>query len=478
MGETEQISETFAEMFRRHKGDPEIVDGRKSYVIRCKSGEVRMRLPLNRSAGVAIKAALPVEGEQTRAVGTVADPTDGQLMIEGTASSTSEDWYGTEMSPACLLGMQAQFNAGIGLYPSHGTWMQGLEWDDELGKTTEATIETMAQPPEGDDPEMGPGYCLRIKGGLDAENPKCQELGRRLSRGQKIGMSIGGWFTEVRYIMDEDEMEIERIIVEKVELDHLAIVRNPANPDCVDLKLLRSVASAALRAEKPQSRAVVPPAMSTREEPAAEPVAEAASEPVVEPVVDAVSTTEDPGNTESANTETEQTPSNEGANSENSDVAAERGTGEITNTTERQMDEAAVRKIVEEERAKAGLAEKELAELRASNANLRARLDQGERRGMQTLMQNHRRVNPSSFDGLCERSIKDLPHSAELVGIIRSRSKGLELVGRTKIAPGKDAEAFRSFCEDAPDFLREILGESGETGQLDEWRREMIALTA
>lgn len=461
----DQLRSTLVEMFSRHNVDPEIIGGRKTYLIRCKAGEFRARLPFHRTGGAA------GTGQNKRAVGVTKDATDGLLMIEGTASSTSEDWYGTEMSPSCLLGMQAQFNAGIGLFPSHGSWFAGLEWDEEMGRTTEANIETMAMPPEGDDGVMGPGYCLRIKGGLDAENPKCQELGRRLARGQKIGMSIGGWFTEVRYIMDEDEEEIERIIVEKVELDHLAIVRNPANPDCLDLKLLRSVASQAFRAKRaPEARAVpvaTPPAMSARsEEPATvEPVVEVEPPPTEEPAAE-VAPVEEPAPVVENSTET---PSN---NRRDPEIADDRSTGEIVNVTESQMTAEDIRALIQTELATRTKLEAEVQELRAKNANLESRAGQSVRKGMGAAVANHRTVSTSQMEQLCTRAKTEIPDCDGIVDMIRSRQRGLELVGRTKTS-GKDGEDFRAFCNDSPDFLREVLGEAGENGMLRQWRREM-----
>lgn len=564
----DELRTTLVELFNRHKVDPEIIDGRKTYLIRCKAGEFRARLPFHRSGGAA------GAGQNERAVGVSKEATDGLLMIEGTASSTSEDWYGTEMSPSCLLGMQAQFNLGIGLFPSHGSWFAGLEWDQEMGRTTEAAIETMAMPPDGEDPEMGPGYCLRIKGGLDAENPKCQDLARRLGKGQKIGMSIGGWFTEVRYIMDEDEEEIERIIVEKVELDHLAIVRNPANPDCLDLKLLRSVASQAFRAKRaPEARAVpaaTPPVLSTRsEEPAATepeirgttPFADLPTAPE-ETAWDWSTKNQDEILGESGDNwaaykkanfwmdpegdpktkacyklgfalmvdgklqavwngvsaamgalngarggvdipdadreavyghikkyykkfdkevpELKGTPAPETApetapaenNSADPGIADDRSTGEISNTTETQMTEADIRNLIQAELATRTKLETENAELRAKVLNLESRSNQSVRKGMGAAVANHRTVSTSVMEQLCTRAKTEIPDSDSICDLIRSRQRGLDLVGRTKTS-GKDGEDLRSFCNDAPDFLREILGEAGENGMLRQWRREM-----
>ncbi len=229
------FQEDLLKILRQRRGSPEKRDGKTVYTVRCRKGELRAILPFARAADGAVirneKGATP----ETRA----ADAAPSNVIsISGVASSTSEDWYGTQMSPACLLGMQEQFNRGVSVFPSHGSWFESMEWDSEMGRTVEATLEQM---PMMEKEGEGPGYCLRVKSDLRAKLPKCQELADRLEDGQKIGMSIGGWFTEIRYIYSEDEQELEAIIVESVELDHLAITRNPANPDSCDLSLLRSV---------------------------------------------------------------------------------------------------------------------------------------------------------------------------------------------------------------------------------------------
>jgi hypothetical protein len=76
-----------------------------------------------------------------------------------------------------------------------------------------------------------------------------RKLLNRLSAGQEIGQSIGGWFLQVRVISDEED-RIERVIVEDVELDHLAITRAPANPDSTGLYTLLSKLDGQLHTEK------------------------------------------------------------------------------------------------------------------------------------------------------------------------------------------------------------------------------------
>tara|TARA_R110001592_G_scaffold39314_4_gene129403 strand:- start:16871 stop:19684 length:2814 start_codon:yes stop_codon:yes gene_type:complete len=150
-------------------------------------------------------------------------------MIEGVASSTSIDSYGTEMSYECLMSMQSQFQAGVPLLPRHTSRSAGgmAEWDEVIGRTYEGEImqsDVLAAYTDGKQ------YTLNVRSRLYGDDKLARELVKRLRRGEPIGQSIGGWFDEVDVITNTDG-EIERVIVESVALDHLAITRAPANPD-------------------------------------------------------------------------------------------------------------------------------------------------------------------------------------------------------------------------------------------------------
>lgn len=169
-----------------------------------------------------------------------ADAGDGPGTVEGIASSTSRDWYGTEMSLQALETMAAQFKSGQGipLTETHGSWLSGAaEWDCVVGRSIDAVIARA----DVADPVM-PGeaqYTLTVSSELYAV-PKAIELAARLDAGQVIGQSIGGWFTELSVIYDEETGDLERIIILAVVLDHLAITRMPANPDAIGISKLRS----------------------------------------------------------------------------------------------------------------------------------------------------------------------------------------------------------------------------------------------
>lgn len=199
--------------------------------------------------------------------------------IKGTASSTSVDWYGTEMSRACLEDMAGQFRSGVELFPGHGSWLKPMEWDESMGRTSDGYVEKGETTEQADPAE--PGFMLTIEGMIRGTCEKADALYGRMERQDPTGLSIGGWFRDLR-IMRNDEGEVERVIIERVELDHLAITRNPANPDCYGLQLLRSAAVAGSRAkpatlpaEQPSARSA--PAPVTPESAAAEPAPKARS---------------------------------------------------------------------------------------------------------------------------------------------------------------------------------------------------------
>ncbi len=220
-------------------------EGKKVYTVRAARGLLPFSFALSMADGkVSNHKAFLGDVPQIRAAGEPGTAPDGKepsedVIVTGTASSTSVDWYGTEMSQACLLDMTGQFASGVDVMPSHGGGFFGtpLSWDDTMGRTTAGDVSTAAVAEPADSVEQG--WVLKVSMALDCDSEKVESLCKRLGKGQAIGLSIGGWFREVRYIRD-DNGDLSRIVVESVELDHLAIVRNPANPDCMDLQVLRS----------------------------------------------------------------------------------------------------------------------------------------------------------------------------------------------------------------------------------------------
>jgi len=229
------------------------------YTVRCLPGQVRMRLPLLLDAPVLVKRDSGSETDDNREVSdrikqviSQLDIEEGNEIVSGTASSTSVDWYGTEMDLEALTGMEAQFNAGVTLFPRHGGFLDPVDWPDEFGRTVAATI-TRSEVAEPFD-EAEPGWILEVaselftslaEGGGELARSLVKRLG--MKKPQPIGMSIGGWFLAMTLIRDEDTGDLVRIIVHEVLLDHLAVVRNPANPDSTGLKLIREVVAEVFR---------------------------------------------------------------------------------------------------------------------------------------------------------------------------------------------------------------------------------------
>jgi hypothetical protein len=159
-------------------------------------------------------------------------------LVGGVASSTSVDFFGTEMSLRALQGMAIQMIRGIPYLPRHNNGFAGaVEWDSVIGRTVHAEVLPVGSVENAaDDAEAQ--YLLRATTRLYEDEAKAQALLRRIARNEPIGQSIGGWFTELQIVMDDDG-DIERVIVLGVELDHLAVTRAPANPDSMGIVDLR-----------------------------------------------------------------------------------------------------------------------------------------------------------------------------------------------------------------------------------------------
>ena len=154
--------------------------------------------------------------------------------IEGVASSTSVDTYGTEMSLDALKSMETQIGRGIPILPRHNSQFAGGigEWDEVIGRTVSSNIISInTRNPANKDEKQ---YVLNVRSILYNSEPKTRQLLDRLKRSEPIGQSVGGWFEDVDVI--ENRGEVERVIIKKVTLDHIAITRAPANPDSTDLK--------------------------------------------------------------------------------------------------------------------------------------------------------------------------------------------------------------------------------------------------
>ncbi len=162
-------------------------------------------------------------------------------LMNGVASSTSVDFYGTEMSLAALKQMAVQMmtNDGIPYLPRHNNGSMGaVEWDEVIGRTVHAEV-VPVDSVRASFSDSEQQYLLDVSIRMYPDEDLTVNLMRRVQRGEMIGQSIGGWFTELQVVQNDDG-EVERVIVEGVELDHLAITRSPANPDSVGIVNVRN----------------------------------------------------------------------------------------------------------------------------------------------------------------------------------------------------------------------------------------------
>lgn len=470
----------------------EMVDGRKNFVLSCRSGQLRMQLGFHYRQAPA--RAPGTETPETRAAGAIAAPAEGIMRLEGVASSTSQDWYGTEMSKGCLEDLGLQFGRGVGVFPSHGSWIEGLGWDDQMGKTVSAELERAAVAAPADATE--PGYLLRTIMDLDLAEESCKKLKRRLERGQEIGLSIGGYFLQVRYIMKpDDEYEIERIIVEKVELDHLAVVRNPANPDSMGLRLLRSIPADAFRSKRAAYAARSTDAVPATPTPATEAPAEEApitsedSAPSPAPPEDAAPSTEEEAApiTTTADDATRSTPTEFPMTAEQiadlveravKSALENRAAAPATAAPTTPAPAAAAGETIEQVRAKLQAEATRAANLERAMAHINASGVRSGSAGGRSAPTGA--LNKAGIEGLVQRA-KAEGKAPMLVRVISGdpeqgiqgiqghlsvnlRAKGGEAA--TRLAEAKDA---------APDMLRDIFDAADADGTLREWKAAAVA---
>jgi len=473
----------------------EMVDGRKNFVLSCRSGQLRMQLGFHYRQAPA--RAPGTETPETRAAGAIAAPAEGIMRLEGVASSTSQDWYGTEMSKGCLEDLGLQFGRGVGVFPSHGSWVSGLGWDDQMGKTVSAELERAAVAAPADATE--PGYLLRTIMDLDLVEESCKKLKNRLERGQEIGLSIGGYFLQIRYIMKpNDEYEIERIIVEKLELDHLAVVRNPANPDSMGLRLLRSIPADAFRSKRDAYAArstdgapATPAAAPAAEAPAEEaPVTSEDSAPPPAPPEDAAPSTEEEAApiTTTADDATRSTPTEFSMtaeqiaelvrNSVNAALDARAAAAPAAAASSTTTPAPAAGETIEQVRAKLQAEANRAANLERAMAHINASGVRSGSAGGRSAPTGA--LNKAGIEGLVQRA-KAEGKAPMLVRVISGDpEQGIQgIQGHLSVnlrAKGGEAAVRLAEAKDAaPDMLRDIFDAANADGTLREWKAAAVA---
>lgn len=260
--------------------DPGIVpdaDGMRRCRVRC-----RVPVTFNAPGSPSVVAAQTGDPAQRAMGGGNAD----DEIIEGIASSTSVDWYDTRMSKACLDGMAEQFREGVDYLPRHHSFFETVEWDGVIGRTVEAEVKraNVAAPKDGEDAQEQ--FSLTVRTRLNMREALAQKLVERIRSGQAPGQSIGGWFTEIGVTYDQDGRVQYPLDVHAIELDHLAAVRCPANPDAERVWLaLGKALDDAGRALNPTKPAAAPEPISVRGSPVPVPEPGAgASAPAAAPV--------------------------------------------------------------------------------------------------------------------------------------------------------------------------------------------------
>jgi len=167
-------------------------------------------------------------------------------------SSNMPDVYNSSLTNECLENLKDQINNRtykIRLQTSHFS-----EWDTTIGHITNARIIIMESFPSA---KFDTTFkVLMVDVILDKEHPLSEYLYKQVKRkfekkenkltnkNDSIGFSIGGQVEKFYYIDDSDKkiypdpMEfklyqtmLERIYVEKIHLDHVAVTNRPANLD-------------------------------------------------------------------------------------------------------------------------------------------------------------------------------------------------------------------------------------------------------
>lgn len=234
-------------------------DGRPLFEAR---GRFPFQLSIQAMPG-ALERAKPAARMEGDDGGDESDAADEMVRVRFIASSTSVDWYGTEMTKGMLESMARQMtrdgdDGGVPIIPRHGGFFDTVEWDEVMGRTVKATVRAADVENPADESERG--YVLDVEGELFPDDEKTTKLVRRIKRGQTIGTSIGGWFTRITFAEDENG-DIDRVYVEDGVLDHHAITRAPANPDAMGIEVLRDMLRGLLRPPTAEGVTLAQPAV-------------------------------------------------------------------------------------------------------------------------------------------------------------------------------------------------------------------------
>ena len=135
-------------------------------------------------------------------------------MLEGVASTLAIDRDEERMSENAIEDMRRNIlTQGVNLFGNHQH-----DWENTLGVIKNA--------------ERTPDHQLRVKIQLDdpTTNPKIPMLLNKISRGIKMGLSVGGKVTKEKWEYDK-EMGKKIKIIDGVKLFEVSVVGIPANSE-------------------------------------------------------------------------------------------------------------------------------------------------------------------------------------------------------------------------------------------------------
>lgn len=145
---------------------------------------------------------------------------DGKTMrLSGTASSTIRDLHGDEIVETALVDMETAANNNLTIFGNHSYQVP----EDVYGSVEAAVLaRAVASTKTGD-----PIHDLKMSIVINTENDRAVKTWKAISKGTKLGLSIGAMIPEGGARIDK---KTKRLIIEHLELLETSIVGIPANP--------------------------------------------------------------------------------------------------------------------------------------------------------------------------------------------------------------------------------------------------------
>lgn len=145
---------------------------------------------------------------------------DGKTMrLSGTASSTIRDLHGDEIVESALVDMETAANQNLTIFGNHSYQVP----EDVYGSVEAAVLaRAVASTKTGE-----PVHDLKMSIVINTENDRAVKTWKAISKGTKLGLSIGAMIPEGGARIDKKS---KRLIIEHLELLETSIVGIPANP--------------------------------------------------------------------------------------------------------------------------------------------------------------------------------------------------------------------------------------------------------